>query len=347
LLLVDLRHREHLFVAQRQIVRLAGMRLDALDQLSLVLGANLDTTGTPHDLPHRRLRSRAVRTAGRILPDRTCTDFAVGLQDGDDSDEEAMVEVPAVRVYVCGRLAIEFGETVLRETVFPARQGRRLWTYLVLHRRWPVGRDELAGAIWGDAVPDAWHATLSALVSRLRAALRPLAAAAPGLAIRSQDGRYWLTLPAGAVVDHERARAALHAAETALRSGDIAVALSESLVATGIAARGFLGGEEAPWIEGERRALADLRLHALECTVEAELRRGNAAGAEREAERLLLLDPLRESSYRLLMRALAAGGNAAQAVRVMETCRRTLRDEGGLSPSAETEFLFREVTAPR
>ena len=51
-----------------------------------------------------------------------------------------------------------------------------------------------------------------------------------------------------------------------------------------IAARGFLGGEEAPWIEGQRRALADLRLHALECTVEAELLRGNAAIAEREAE---------------------------------------------------------------
>ena len=258
-----------------------------------------------------------------------------------------MDELPAVRVYVCGRLAIEHGETVLREAAFPARQGRRLWTYLVLRRRWPVGRDELAGAIWGDAVPDAWHVTLSALVSRLRAVLRPLAAVAPGLAIRGEVGRYWLTLPPGAVVDHERARAGLHAAETALRSGDCGTALSESLVAMGIAARGFLGGEEAPWIEGERHALADLRLHALECTVEAELRRGNPASAEREAKRLLLLDPLRESGYRLLMRALAAGGNAAQAVRVMETCRRRLRDEGGLSPSAETELLFREVTASR
>lgn len=258
-----------------------------------------------------------------------------------------MDEVPAVRVYVCGRLAVELGENVLREADFPARQGRRLWTYLVLHRRWPAGRDELAGAIWGDEVPDAWDVTLSALVSRLRAMLRPLAASAPGLAIRGEVGRYELTLPPGAVVDHERARAGLHAAEVALRDGDCGTAMAESLVAMGIAARGFLSGEEGPWIEGERRALADLHLHALECTVEAELLRGNPSDAERAAERLLLLDPLRESGYRLLMRALAAGGNAAQAVRVMETCRRILRDEGGLSPSAETELLFREVTAPR
>jgi SARP family transcriptional regulator, regulator of embCAB operon len=251
---------------------------------------------------------------------------------------------PPLRVYICGRLAIEHGEMALREAAFPARQGRRLWTYLVLHRRWPVGRDQIADAIWGDAIPDAWDVTLNALVSRLRAMLRPIARTAPGLAIRGEVGRYWLTLPSGAYIDHEHARAALHAAEIALGSGDCGTALSESLVAMQIAVRGFLWGEEGPWIEGERRALAGLRLHALECTVEAELQRGNPANAEREAERLILLDPLRESGYRLLMRALAAGGNAAQAARVMEICRRTLRDEGGLSPSAETEIVFREVT---
>jgi DNA-binding SARP family transcriptional activator len=346
-LLVDLRHREYLFGGQGQLVRFPCMRLDALDQLPLVLGADLDTAGTPHNLSHGRLRSHEVRIAGCILPDRICAAFAVGLQDSGGFDEETMEEVPAVRVYVCGRLAIECGETVLREAAFPARQGRRLWTYLVLHRRWPVGRDELATAIWGDAIPDAWSVTLSALVSRLRAMLRPLASAAPELAIRGEDARYWLALPPGAAVDHERARAGLHAAEIALRIDDWATALSESLVALGIAARGFLGGEEAPWIEGERRALADLHLDALECTVEAELRRGNPADAEREAKRLLLIAPLRESGYRLLMRALAAGGNGAQAVRVMETLRRTLRDEGGVSPSPETEVLFREITASR
>ena len=52
-----------------------------------------------------------------------------------------------LRVYVCGRLAVEHGPTVVREGDLPARQGRRLWTYLVVHRRWPVGRDALAAAL--------------------------------------------------------------------------------------------------------------------------------------------------------------------------------------------------------
>ena len=133
-----------------------------------------------------------------------------------------------------------------------------------------------------------------------------MAAVVPNLAIRGEVGRYVLSLPTNVFVDAERARTGLHIAETALRRGDCDTSLSESRVAMEIAARGFLGGEDAPWIEGQRRALADLRLHALECTVEAELLRGNPAIAEREAEQLIVLDPLRESGYRLLMRAKAA-----------------------------------------
>lgn len=249
-----------------------------------------------------------------------------------------------MRIYVCGRLAIEHEAVVLREADFPARQGRRLWAFLVLHRRWPVARDDLASAIWGDDVPDAWDATLNALISRLRAFLRPLIAREPALAIRGDVGRYALVLPAEAFVDYERARAGSHEADALLRRGDAGAALAEARVAMEIAARGFLPGEEAPWIEGERRLLADIRLHALECTVEAELRRGNAAIAEREAEQLLALAPLRESGYRLLMRALAAGGNAAQATRVIDDCRRVLRDQAAMAPAVETERLFRHLT---
>jgi DNA-binding SARP family transcriptional activator len=240
-------------------------------------------------------------------------------------------------------LAIEHGTLVRAEAAFPARQGRRLWAYLVLHRRWPVGRDDLAEAVWGDAIPEAWDSALSVLVSRLRTLLRPFAEQAPTVAIHGQVGRYALTLPNEVVVDAERARTALHLAETSLRRGNYGDALSESRVTMEIATRGFLGGEEGPWIEGQRRALIDLRLHALECTVEAELLRGNSLIAEREAEQLILLDPLRESGYRLLMRALAASGNPAQAVRVMQECRQRLHRIGGLVPSEDTRRVFRDV----
>jgi SARP family transcriptional regulator, regulator of embCAB operon len=255
---------------------------------------------------------------------------------------EASPDPAQLRVYVCGRLAVERGEAVLPEGALPARQGRRLWAFLVLHRQRPVSRDHLANAVWGEETPDARDAALNALVSRLRAALRRLGGSLLP-SIRGEVGRYELALPVGSFVDFERARTAIHEAETLMRAADIARALAEARVAMEIALRSFLPGEEGAWVEGARRELGDMVVRALEITVECELLRGSAAAAEREARYLLGIDPLRESGYRLLMRALVAGGNTAQVSRVMLDCRRILGAEAGVPPSAETERVFREL----
>jgi SARP family transcriptional regulator, regulator of embCAB operon len=251
-----------------------------------------------------------------------------------------------LRVYICGRLAIEGDQKILRESDFPARQGRRLWAALVLGRRRPAGREWLAQAVWGDAIPDAWDTALNALVSRLRGTLRRLGDDGSRTSVVGEVGRYELLLPEGTFVDFERARTAIHAAETSLRGGDHHAALTEARVAMEIAGRGFLPGEEGPWIEAARSELSDITVRALECTVQGELHRGNPAVAEREARYLLGLDPLRESGYRLLMRALAAGGNGAQLAGVAADCRRILLERAGVEPSAETERVFRELTIP-
>lgn len=88
----------------------------------------------------------------------------------------------------------------------------------------------------------------------------------------------------------------------------------------------------------------DIRIRACERTVEAELARGRHELAEQEARLLLALDPLREGSYRWLMRALAAGGNPAMAAHVFAECQRELRERAGMRPSAETERLFHEIS---
>jgi DNA-binding SARP family transcriptional activator len=257
------------------------------------------------------------------------------------------VSVPGaapLRIYICGRLAIEHAEGVIREADFPARQGRRLWAYLVLNRRRPVGRDELVDALWGAEIPDTWDTTINALVSRLRRLLR----ATPysdEIGIRGEVGRYMLQLPVGAFIDYERARSAIHATETSLRGGAHGDALAEARVALEIASRGFLTGEDAPWIIGERQVLRDIQLRALEATVEAELGRGNPTLAELESRELIKLDPLNESGYRLLMRSLAEGGKATQVPAIMQRCRQALAEYAEMSPSAETERLYQQLIA--
>ena len=247
-----------------------------------------------------------------------------------------------MRVTICGRLLIEGREATLTESSLPGRLGRRLWAYLVLNRRRLVSRAELHDALWGEESPDAADASLNALVSRLRSALATLDSGDDRAELRGATGTYELALPAHTFVDRERAWEAISHVQSTRRRGDPAGAWAEGVIAHDIAARGFLPGEEAEWIEAERRVLRDIEIQSLEAIVEAELDRRLPAEAERVARTLISLDGLRESGYRLLMRALAAGGNGAQASRVMEECRLALAGADA-QPSAETERVYREV----
>jgi DNA-binding SARP family transcriptional activator len=255
-------------------------------------------------------------------------------------------DTPRLRISICGKLAIEAGDLTVLERDFPARQGRRLWSYLVLERRRTVSRDELSEALWGDETPDGWDASLSAIASRLRSMLKPVTKRGIAVELLSDAGGYQLQLPADTFVDFERARYGLHLAESATARGDIPTALSEGRVALEIAARGFLAGDGLPWVEQRRRQLRDVQIHAAECLAENELRRNEPLRAEREAEDLLQLDPLNETGYRVRMRAAATMGNRAGVVRAMTQCQELLGSAAGMVPSLETERLFAELTGP-
>lgn len=247
---------------------------------------------------------------------------------------------PGLRLTICGKLAIESSPHIVFERDFPARQGRRLWAYLVLERRRTVSRDELADALWGDDWPDGWDASLSAIASRLRAMLKPI----PGIQLVSEAGGYRLALPDATFIDYERARYGLHLAESASSSGDVATALSEGRVALEIAARGFMPGDGLPWVELRRRQLRDIHIHAAESLAESELQRNEPLRAEREAEYLLSIDPLNENGYRMRMRAAAAQGNRAGVARAMTQCCELLESIAGMAPSDETIRLYQKLS---
>ena len=65
--------------------------------------------------------------------------------------------------------------------------------------------------------------------------------------------------------------------------------------------------------------------------------------AVRSGRDLVRLAPHRESGYRILMRALAAEGNDAEALGVYEGLRVRLREDLGVAPSAPTQELYRTL----
>lgn len=251
-----------------------------------------------------------------------------------------MAEV--LRVYVTGRLTIEYGAQTVDQSQLPGRQGRLALAYLILHRARAVPRDELLAALWGDRPPPSADTALSALMSKLRSALTKAGVDGPAT-LESGAGCYQLRLPPGTVVDVETAANSLDRAEGAVRAADLAAAWTSATVAAAVLRRPLLPGEDAPWLDVRRRHLRDLLLRAYDCLVEVWLQRGDTTLAVAVAGSALDIAPFRESGHRRLMRAHAAAGDRAEALRVYERCRTLLRDELGVDPSAETEAVYRTL----
>jgi SARP family transcriptional regulator, regulator of embCAB operon len=222
-----------------------------------------------------------------------------------------------------------------------------VFAYLAAQQGRPVPRDELAEVLWGDELPATWEKALRVLMTKLRALLEECGIDG-STALTSAFGCYKLALPAGAWIDVDAAVEAVKRAETALAAGDLVEARSQATTAAALARRSFLPGEDASWVEQRRRELRDVLVRALECLRDASLSAGEFSDSVRYAEEVVEFEPFRESSYLRLMKAHAAAGNPAQALRVYERCRRFLADELGAYPSPEIESVYREaLRAPR
>lgn len=239
------------------------------------------------------------------------------------------------RIQLCGHLVVRLnGRRV--EGELPGRQGRLLFAYLTLNRRRAVTRPELAGALWPVAPPTAADSALNAVLSKLRRVV--------GSETLDGRGELRLVLP-GAWVDTEAALEAIHRAEGAVARRAWVEVWGPARVALHVARRGFFPAEEAPWADEQRHVLADVELRALEAIAESSLGLDAAEhdSALRSGRDLVRLSPYRESGYRLLMRALAAEGNTAEALGVYDQLRVRLRDELGAAPSRPTQALHRTL----
>ena len=240
-----------------------------------------------------------------------------------------------LHIQICGPVVIErAGERL--EQLLPGRQGRVLFCFLALARDRLVPRDEIIDALWPTGGPGNADAALSSLLSRLRRVF----------AGSQLDGRGTVRLTLDdADIDLEVAGAAIHRAESAVTQQQWERAWAASQSALFTARRGFLPGEDAFWIDQVRRHLDELHVRALEAYGAAGLGLGGTElPAARDAGRTLVeLAPLRESGHRLLMRALAAEGNTAEALRAYEHLRLLLADELGIDPSPASRQLYQQL----
>ena len=245
------------------------------------------------------------------------------------------------RIQLCGRLSVEVDGAQLADGL-RGKQVPLLLAYLVLNRARHVGREELIGALWPQRAPQSQDGALRTLLSRLRSGL------GDGNALSGRD-ELILSLPEPVWVDVEAAGVEIERAQQALAGRDPRTAWALAQVPLNIARRGLLPGSAAPWLEPRRRELEEVRLAALEVVGRAGLELGGSqlASAQRAARSLIESEPYRESGYVLLMEALAAEGNVAEALRVFEQLRTLLRDELGTAPSPDAIAVHERLLRPR
>ncbi|WP_454084214.1 AfsR/SARP family transcriptional regulator [Georgenia sp. Marseille-Q6866] len=204
----------------------------------------------------------------------------------------------------------------------PQREQRLLSLLAV---RGPRRRDYLAGVLW----PESDEARARA---NLRGALWWLHHRVGSVVT---DGAGCLVL--GPAVDVD-----LHGLRTYLGPRVGTVPVSPAVV-DALSFDDLLPGWAEPWVLEERHLLHQLRLQALEASVDLALGAGDTATALLAATRAVGLDPFRESARRALVRVHVQEGNYADAVAVYDTFADLLHRELGIRVSDELQRLVRPL----
>ncbi|MDX1615941.1 MAG: BTAD domain-containing putative transcriptional regulator [Candidatus Promineifilaceae bacterium] len=100
------------------------------------------------------------------------------------------------------------------------------------------------------------------------------------------------------------------------------------------------------WLLGERERWRQRADHVLRKAVDAQVAAGDKAAALTIARRLLQLRPWQEEMHRQVMLLLAQLGQSSAALKQYEVCKQILRDELGVTVSAETQALYERIRDP-
>jgi DNA-binding SARP family transcriptional activator len=233
-------------------------------------------------------------------------------------------------VRLLGGLDLRIGEAPLPP--LDSSRAESLLAYLLIHRDAAQPRQRLAFLLWPDSTEAQARTNLRHVLHKLRHAL-PSADRYLEITPRTLGWR------PGAPLQLD-----LAAFEDSLGRADIDADPVEPLEAA-VAAYGgdLLEGSYDEWLLPERENLRERYHAALDRLATLHEERGDLPQAIAHAERLLLIDPLREGTCRLLMRMCDARGERARALRVYHACAAALERELGVEPSGATRDAYESL----
>lgn len=220
-----------------------------------------------------------------------------------------------------------------------------LLKFLVGHRGRAVMREQIMEAIWPEADPVSVERTFEVTLSTLRRMLDP--ADGPPVILRRGRG-YLLNPEVPTDVDVDRFIYHLERGNWWWSQGQQEAALEEWKAAESVYGGDFLAEDPyEDWAVAERERLREAYLDLQLRMGELALTMDRPNESVMRANLVLSQDPIRESAYRLLMRAHLQTGDRAVALRDYQRCATILRRELGEEPMAETRALAAQIRSGR
>jgi predicted ATPase/DNA-binding SARP family transcriptional activator len=224
-----------------------------------------------------------------------------------------------------GLLITEDGEPIMD---FRSNKAQALLVYLAVEGRM-ISRGELIGLLWPESSEKHAMTSLRVVLSTLRQRVGAYLDISRSHLVLKPDAEIYFD---GIDLEEKVARGDIEGA-LALNSGDFL---------TGFDIRESAAFDEWRLLVQERYRW--LLIAALHRTTSDAIDQGDREKGLRLAGKLLDLDPIDEAGYRYMMQLLTQDGRRSAALLLYEKLQEILDKELGVTPSQETEDLFRRIT---
>jgi DNA-binding SARP family transcriptional activator len=232
---------------------------------------------------------------------------------------------------------VEFGGTAI---ILNGKQVRpslakcyELLGFLAARNGAPASRDELLDALFDARADESARSYLRKTIIGVRRLLPPDALSV------SADGRVALSPEVMLASESVRLEQELTAAARLQRS-ELVTATEHALAPL---ARGeYFAGAHSAWVDERRQQLAEAATTARAAAAEAAYATDRYPEAQRLAQTVLAADPLREATWRTLMRIRSAVGDYDGVITTFAQCEKALR-AAGITPAASTRTLLNHL----
>jgi DNA-binding SARP family transcriptional activator len=236
----------------------------------------------------------------------------------------------AVELVEFGGAAIILNGTEVRPSLAKCYE---LLGFLAARNGAPASRDELLNALFDARADESARSYLRKTIIGVRRLLPPDAVCV------GDDGRVGLS--PDVVVASESVRLEHQLAAAARLQGSELVTATEDALAP--LARGeYFPGVRSAWVDDRRQQLAEAATTARAAAADAAYAADQYPNAQGLAEAVLAADPLREGTWRTLMRIRSAVGDYDGVITTFAQCEKVLR-AAGITPAPSTRTLLNQL----